>query len=105
MSESGITVRKNEAAHRFEAQQDGRLAILTYQQRDGRITLIHTEVPTELEGHGIGAALARAALEDARAEGLRVVPLCPFVRGYIERHPEYETLVAAGDERGPAGAR
>ena len=88
-----VTVTDNDAAHQFEAQVDDQLARLVYERTGGRIVLIHTEVPDTLSGRGIGSRLARFALEDARARRLRVVPRCPFVRAYIERHPEYRGLV------------
>jgi uncharacterized protein len=63
-------------------------------RRDGdTMTLASTEVPPSAEGGGVGSALARAALDHARAEGLRVVPKCPFMASYIERHPEYRDLL------------
>jgi len=65
--------------------------------RGGRVNFIHTEVPAGLEGHGVGSLLARTALDDARARQLRVVPSCPFVRGYIRRHPEHRGLVTGQD--------
>jgi predicted GNAT family acetyltransferase/glutaredoxin len=67
-----------------------------YRLRDGRIVLIHTEIDEALEGRGLGSVLAAAVLEDARRRGLQVVPLCPFMAGYIERHPEHADLVASG---------
>jgi predicted GNAT family acetyltransferase/glutaredoxin len=67
-----------------------------YRLRDGRIVLIHTEIDEALEGRGLGGVLAAAVLEDARRRGLQVVPLCPFMAGYIERHPEHADLVASG---------
>jgi uncharacterized protein len=88
-----LTVQHNEAAHRFEVQQDGHLAELTYRRSGNQIIFTHTGVPSELEGRGIGSALARAGLDYAKAESLTVVPLCPFVRSYIERKPEYQPLV------------
>jgi predicted GNAT family acetyltransferase len=93
MADDGVTVTDNEAAQQFEAQIDGQLARLVYERKPGRIVLIHTEVPDTLSGRGIGSVLARAALDDARARQLRVVPRCPFVRAYIERHPEYREFV------------
>ncbi len=74
-----VTVRDNEAEERYEAAIDGHVARLEYERTGDRIELIHTEVPVELEGHGIAAKLARTALEDARAKRLAVVPLCPYV--------------------------
>jgi predicted GNAT family acetyltransferase len=86
----------NAAAHRFEIHTDEGLAVLQYALADGRLQLMHTEVPEALEGHGYGGALARFALESARSRRLGVVPLCPFVRAYLERHPEYADLVRDG---------
>ena len=79
---------------RFEVRDGNALASLQYALRRGRLYLIHTEVPKALEGRGYASALARAALEYAKQEHLRVVPICPFVRGYLQRHPEYASLVA-----------
>jgi predicted GNAT family acetyltransferase len=93
MTDDSITVVDNEAAQQYETHIDGLLARLVYQRSGERIILIHTDVPDALAGRGIGSALARAALEDAGARRLRVVPRCPFVRSYIERHPEHRGLV------------
>ena len=87
-------VRNNEAANQYELEVEGRLALAAYRLQDGRITFTHTEVPDELEGRGIGSKLVGAALEDARAQGLKVVPACPFVKRYIEKHPELKDLLA-----------
>jgi uncharacterized protein len=89
-----LTVFQNEPRHRFEIAVADEMAILTYRREPGRITYLHTEVPEALEGHGIAGKLAKHALDYARAQGLAVVPSCPYVRSYIERHPEYEDLVA-----------
>ena len=79
---------------RFELEEDGATGFLTYRLRDGTIVFTHTIVPPELEGRGIGSRIVRAGLDHARAEGLKVVPQCSFVEGYIERHPDYSDLVA-----------
>ncbi len=89
-----VDVSNNEAEQRYEARVDGRLAVLTYQQESGRIVYTHTEVPEGLEGQGIAGKLTRVALDDARAQRLTVVPRCPYVAGYIQRHPEYQDLVS-----------
>lgn len=86
------------AEHRYEARVDGHLATLTYALDGNTIIYLHTEVPSALEGHGVGARLARTALDEARDQGRSIVPLCPFVAAYIRRHPEYRPLVA---KRGP----
>ena len=88
-----LEVKHNEAARRYEAEVEGQLAVVDYWQRDGRLTLTHTGVPTPLEGRGIGSALVKAVLDDVRARGLEVVPECPFVSAYIRRHQEYLPLV------------
>lgn len=81
--------------HRYEATVDGELAgFIDYRNAGRERTFRHTRVFDEFEGKGIGGALARAALDDLRARGLAVRPLCPFVAGWIKRHPEYLDVVA-----------
>jgi predicted GNAT family acetyltransferase len=89
-----LTVRHNPSASRFEAEVDGQLARCDYRLLDGVMALVHTEVPPALEGRGIAAALVRAALEHATAEGLRVRPRCSYVNAYLARHPEFRPLLA-----------
>jgi PAS domain S-box-containing protein len=83
----------NPHQHRFEVTVDGHLAVLNYKQEGDAITFIHTEAPPELGGRGIASELANTGLEYARERGLRVVPKCPFVASYIEKHSEYANLV------------
>ena len=78
----------NEQRSRFEIEADGETAFLTFHRNGKRIVLIHTETPEALEGRGIGSALARAALSYAREHDLTVAPQCPFVRSFLERHPD-----------------
>ena len=77
----------NREAKRFELHVDGETAVLEYKRADGALTLIHTEVPERLRGHHLGEHLVVAALAAARAEGLRVIPVCPYVRAYLRKHP------------------
>ena len=85
---------------RYEAWLDGQLAgVLEYVIKRGRIALVHTEVAPAFEGHGIAAALARFALDDARRRGLRVIASCPYVRRYLAKHPEDHDIVVG---MGPA---
>jgi len=83
-----------DAAQRYEAHVDGQLAgFLDYVLKHGRIALIHTEVLPAYRGQGIADLLARFALDDARRQGLRVIATCPYVRAYVERHPETHDIV------------
>ncbi len=87
-------------ASRYELRLGGRLiGLAVYRRRDGRIAFTHTEVDESCEGRGFGSRLAAAALDDARRDGLAVVPVCPFIAHYIERHPEYAQLVASGHRK------
>jgi predicted GNAT family acetyltransferase len=86
-------IEDNRAASRFELRVGDELAYLRYRLDGQEIVLAHTEVPRELEGHGIAGRLAKHALEYARAKGLMVTSTCSYVDGYLERHPEYEDVV------------
>jgi predicted GNAT family acetyltransferase len=77
----------NREERQFEIRAGDLVARLNYQISGGRIDLVHTEVPRQLEGQGLGNQLAAAALTFAAQEKLTVVPTCSFVRAYIERHP------------------
>jgi predicted GNAT family acetyltransferase/glutaredoxin len=80
---------------RYELRLGGRLiGLAAYRRRDGRIAFTHTEVDEACEGRGFGSRLAEVALADAAKGDLEVFPLCPFIAHYIDRHPEYERLVA-----------
>jgi predicted GNAT family acetyltransferase len=90
MSES---VRNNGALNRFELDVDGHQAFAYYRLTPGVITFVHTEVPQALAGQGVGSNLIRGALEMVGAQGLKVVPQCPFVSAYMGKHPEYNDLL------------
>lgn len=84
----------NPARHRFEILIDDSLAgFAAYQQRPGVVIFTHTEVDPAFEGKGVGGTLARAALDQVRARGDKVVARCPFIAAFIERHPEYQDLL------------
>lgn len=87
------TVRDNPSRNRFELQTAAGLAIANYRRDDLTITVTHTEVPRAVEGRGVGSALVKGMLDEVRREGRKVVPLCSFVRAYINRHPDYHDLV------------
>jgi predicted GNAT family acetyltransferase len=87
-------VKNNQALNRFEARVNGIQAFLDYKLQGSLMTLVHTEVPSELGGQGVGGSIVKAALHFAREQGLRVVPECPFVIHYIDRHGKYRDLVA-----------
>jgi predicted GNAT family acetyltransferase len=93
---SPVQVTKNSADGQFEIHVDDEVATLAYSEREGKIYLIHTEVPKPLEGRGYASAHAKTAQDYAREHQLTVVPFCPFVRAYLQRHPEYSSLVKAG---------
>ncbi|WP_211596662.1 GNAT family N-acetyltransferase [Phreatobacter stygius] len=86
-------VRNNPELNRYELAVEGHVAAAYYQLKPGIITFVHTEVPNELAGKGVGSALARGALDDARAQGLKVVAQCPFIGAYIAKHGEYGDLL------------
>jgi len=93
-----VTVHRNEENHHYEATLDGAVVgYIRYRHRPGQTVLIHTETDHAYEGQGIGGSLAKAALDDVRARGEKVVVLCPFITSYLSRHPEYADLVAPAD--------
>lgn len=91
---TGIRISDNTAENRYEARVDDELAGFSeYQRGSGRVVFTHTETLPGFAGRGVGSALARAGLDDARARGLTVLPLCSFVKQWIERHSDYADLV------------
>ena len=91
MASEVVDVRE---AQRFEIRTDGELAgFVTYARGDGTVSMMHTEIASAFEGQGLGSILVRGALDAARGEGVGVLPYCPFVRSYVQRHPEYVDLV------------
>ena len=85
--------RDNEERSRFELDVDGPIALVTYRKTDGAITLVHTEVPPELGGRGIGSKLARATLDAVRAQKIKLVVKCEFIQGFMKKNPEYDDLL------------
>jgi predicted GNAT family acetyltransferase len=91
-----LTITDVERKHRYEATtSDGQVAgFVTYRATEAGLVLVHTEVDDSVEGQGIGSTLARAVLDDVREKGLRVIAECPFIKRWIEAHPDYEDLLA-----------
>ncbi|WP_458760949.1 GNAT family N-acetyltransferase [Afipia sp. TerB] len=85
-------VHDNTAEHRFELEAEGHIAMAYYDLSGDVVTFTHTEVPPELGGKGIGSKLVRGALDQVRGRKMRVVARCPFVKAYIEKHPDYADL-------------
>jgi len=87
----------NEAQTRYEVVQNGDLAGFAEYKLDGdQVVFTHTEVDPAFEGQGLGSALAKGALDDVRATGRTAIPLCPFIKRYIDRHPAYQDLLSHG---------
>lgn len=87
-------ITDNAEQGRYEIRLDGDLAgFAEYERGEGAVVFTHTEVDSAFEGKGVGSALARGALDDVRSKGLSVVPLCPFIKKWIGRHPDYKDLV------------
>lgn len=86
-------ILNNGDQHRYELELEGHLAATYYELEGNVITFVHTEVPPELGGKGVGSKLIKGALDQVRAAGLTVVAQCPFVKAYIEKHPEYQDML------------
>ena len=86
-------VVNNAGRGQYELQTPGGTAVAVYRAVGGAVMFTHTEVPEEMEGQGIGSRLIQAALDDVQAQGRKVIPICPFVAGYIREHPAYLELV------------
>jgi len=92
------TVTDSPEDSRYEIRDgDQLLGLAAYQRRGDQVVFTHTEVDSDSEHSGLGSTLVRAALDDVRAKGEKVIPQCPFVKGWIERHPDYADLVLHGD--------
>jgi predicted GNAT family acetyltransferase len=90
------TVVDNPDQSRFEIHVDGQLAGFTqYREADGVVDFVHTEIDDAYEGQGLGGQLARSALDQVRASGRKVIATCPFIKGWIAKHEDYQDLLAA----------
>ncbi len=86
----------NTARQRFEMDVDGNTAIIEYKRYPGKIALLHTEVPAQLEGKGAATAIIEKALAYIEENNLKLIPLCPLVVAYIKRHPDWKRIVDEG---------
>lgn len=94
MNADELTVADNPGEHRYEASVGADVVgVVDYHLQPGLITILHTEVFPGQEGKGVGSRLVAGTLDGVRARGLAVLPICPFVRAFIRRHPEYADLV------------
>jgi uncharacterized protein len=87
-----LKINNNTLKHRFETEVGSKTAFLNYILKEKVITLTHTEVPSSLNGRGIGTALVKAGLDYAVSQGLRVIPQCPFVADFIRTNPQYQKI-------------
>jgi len=94
-SATPIQVQHEPERSRYSATVDGAFAVADYHRQGNVIAFTHTEVPREIEGRGVASALARRALDDARAAGNQVIPACEFFSHFMEQYPEYDDLRAA----------
>jgi hypothetical protein len=95
MTTAANPVEHNEKASRFEMRVNGKTCLAQYHLIDGVMWLTHTETPPQLQGRGHAARVVKAALDHARAHGLKVRPACSYVASYMRRHPETRDLLEA----------
>ena len=93
---SALIAENDVAKRRFVVAVEDQKAVLEYMVSGAKIIFTHTEVPRALEGNGIGGILAKAGLNYAKEQNLKVMPLCPFMASYIKRHPEWKALLLPG---------
>ena len=95
-NDTTVQITDRAERHHYELRQDGKLAAHIVYRMHGAdtIELVHTEVEKEFEGQGLGSRIVKFALDDARARGLKVIPTCSYIAGWLKKHPEYEELVA-----------
>ncbi len=88
-----MRVIDNKEKNRFEAEVDGHTAIIEYTVQPGILSLTHTEVPHALSGQGVASEMTEKVLMQIELRGLKVVPVCPFIKKYIDRHPEWKSIL------------
>jgi len=90
-----MSIVDNVARGRFEYEVEGRTTFIDYRRNGKTLSLTHAEVPRELEGRGVGSAMAEAALDLIRERGESIIPLCSFIAAFVDRHPEYRDMVVS----------
>lgn len=99
-AETTPIVTRNDESHEYEIRVGGELAgIAGYRERPGQILFTHTEIDPAFGGQGLGSILARSALDDAVAQGLTIVPYCPFIQAYLRKHPDFSGTVEWPEDR------
>ena len=88
-------VRNNAERQQYELEIDGQLSVLNYVRQGDTLILTHTGVPPSQRGRGVAAHLVKSALDDIRADNLRIRPMCSYVNSFLRRHPEYRSLIAS----------
>lgn len=96
-NEQKLTV--NAAANRLELEAAGSTAFIEYKLSHQTLFLVHTEVPPALEGKGVGSAIVQKALQYAKDNGYKIIPICPFVQSYLRRHKEWNDIVSPDADR------
>lgn len=89
-----MRVIDNKEEHRFEAEVEDHTAIVEYTVQPGILSLDHTEVPKELSGQGVASEMVEKVLLQIELRGLKVIPVCPFIKKYIDKHPEWKSILA-----------
>lgn len=89
-----MRVVDNKEENRFEAEIDGQMAVIEYSVKPGIVSLNHTEVPEALSGKGVASEMIEKVLLQIEQRGLKVIPVCPFIKKYIQKHPEWESIIA-----------
>jgi uncharacterized protein len=89
-----MSIVDNAARGRYEYEIEGQTAFINYRRANGVVSLTHAEVPTELEGRGVGSFMVRGTLDLIRERAEKVIPMCSFVEAFIRRHPDYQDLLA-----------
>ena len=92
-------LKVNDALHRLELEVEGSIAFIEYKLSEDTLFLIHTEVPPALKGKGVASAIVQKALEYAKGNSYKIIPICPFVQSYLKRHKVWNDIVAQNAER------